>query len=46
MHFGEYTHQKPLLLLEIKWFMIERLVKNNLEQAPFKGETILLIGPR
>ncbi|TWI15946.1 ATP-binding protein [Sphingobacterium siyangense] len=26
--------------------MIQRLIKNNLEQALFKGKTILLIGPR
>ncbi|MDF2475686.1 MAG: ATPase [Sphingobacterium sp.] len=47
MLFGELIHQKALLLVNtIGSIMIQRLIKKNLEQALFKGKTILLIGPR
>lgn len=46
MLFGEYTHRKAWLLVNTKCTMIQRLIKNKLEQALFKGKTILLIGPR
>lgn len=32
--------------MNTKCTMIQRLIKNKLEQALFKGKTILLIGPR
>lgn len=46
MLFGEYTHRKALLLVNTECTMIQRLIKKKLEQALFKGKTILLIGPR